>query len=71
MSETSLIFILIVCALAGSIAFGIAWKVSHFFIPPQDHWKKSKYGIFSAKFGIASSAFGIIFFIVFYLFVEH
>lgn len=44
----------IIAGVAALIAFIITWLVSEFFIPPRDHWSKSRYVIFTIKLGMAA-----------------
>lgn len=46
----------IIAGVAALIAFIITWLVSEFFIPPRDHWSKSRYVIFTIKLGMAAMA---------------
>lgn len=62
----------IIAIVSALIAFIIAWLVSEFFIPPRDHWSKSRFVIFTIKLGMSSMAAFYAFEFIYILFgVKH
>jgi len=60
------ITIFIICTVLAFIAFVIVYKLSDLFIPPREHWVKSKMGIFSKKFNMAFSIAVVVFVVLWY-----
>lgn len=46
----------IIAVIAALIVFILTWLVAEFFIPPRDHWSKSRYVIYTIKLGMAAMA---------------
>lgn len=52
---------LILAILMSFITFIVTVKISNFFIPPRDHWRKSKWDILLVRYGMALTAAGYVF----------